>query len=157
MKTWATPLLGAALAVSGMSFAENPTGLRPADSPRAAIEAANAAISAALARGDSAALAHMFDVHGTLMPPGNEPVRGIEAIQKAVQGMVDSGIAGIDLKTLEVYAQGRTATEVGEYQLKDKSGKVLDHGKYIVIWRHVGSEWKLLRDMSSSNVTPPKS
>ena len=27
------------------------------------------------------------------------------------------------------------------YELRDKAGKVLDHGKYIVIWRREGGNW----------------
>jgi hypothetical protein len=35
--------------------------------------------------------------------------------------------------------------------LHDKGGKVLDQGKYIVIWRHTGAKWMLMRDMFSTN------
>ena len=45
----------------------------------------------------------------------------------------------------------------GEYALLDKAGKTLDRGKYIVIWKQEGGDWKLLRDMFSSNQPPPKS
>ena len=83
--------------------------------------------------------------------------RGSEAIAKFWQSAFASGVAAIELKTVEVYGQDTTATEVGEYALRDKVGKVLDRGKYIVIWRHDDGQWKLLRDMFSSNVPPPKS
>jgi hypothetical protein len=33
---------------------------------------------------------------------------------------------------------------------------VLDHGKYIVVWRNADGKWKLLRDLFSTNVPPPK-
>jgi ketosteroid isomerase-like protein len=60
---------------------------------------------------------------------------GRDAIQKVWQGMVDSGVAGATLTTTEVAAAGGgTAYEVGRYELTDKSGKSIDHGKYIVIW-----------------------
>jgi uncharacterized protein (TIGR02246 family) len=123
---------------------------------RSSIEAANAAFSAAAAKGDGAALAGLYAADGQVMPAGSEPIRGTAAIQKFWQGALDSGIAGIELKTVEVFAQGATATEVGQYELHDKAGKVLDHGKYVVVWRHEGGKWKLLRDMFSSNVPPAK-
>ncbi len=72
------------------------------------------------------------------MPAGSHVIRGTDAIQKFWQGALDSGIAGIGLKTLEVFDHGSTATEVGQYELRDKAGKVLDHGKYIVVWRREG-------------------
>jgi ketosteroid isomerase-like protein len=121
---------------------------------RSAIQAANAEFSATAAKGDSVALAALYAADGQVMPAGSDPIRGTEAIQKFWQGAINSGIAGIGLKTIEVFAQGSTATEVGQYELRDKAGKVLDHGKYIVIWRRDGDKWKLLRDMFSTNVAP---
>jgi uncharacterized protein (TIGR02246 family) len=127
-----------------------------ADGVKSAIEAANAQFSAAAAKGDGAALAALYSADGQVMPAGSDPIRGAEAIQKFWQGALDSGIAGVGLKTVDVFGHGPTATEVGEYELRDKAGKVLDHGKYIVIWRHSDGAWKLLRDMFSTNVSPPK-
>jgi ketosteroid isomerase-like protein len=127
-----------------------------ADGVRSAIEAADAVFSAAAAKGDGAGLAALYAAEGQVMPAGSEPIRGTAAIQKFWQGALDSGIAGVGLKTLEVFAQGATATEVGQYELRDKAGKVLDHGKYVVVWRHEGGKWKLLRDMFSTNVPPAK-
>jgi uncharacterized protein (TIGR02246 family) len=127
-----------------------------ADGVKAAIEAANARFSAAAAKGDGAALASLYSSEAQVMPPGSAPVRGTEAIQKFWQGAFDSGVAAVDLKTLEVFGHGPTATEVGEYELHDKTGKPLDHGKYIVVWQHADGQWKLLRDMFSTNVPPPK-
>jgi|SRR5580692_6172756 uncharacterized protein (TIGR02246 family) len=127
-----------------------------ADDTKGAIGAANSQFSAAAAKGDGAALAALYSPDGQVMPPGSEPIRGKDAIQKFWQGALDSGVAAIGLKTLEVFGHGPTATEVGEYELRDKAGKVLDHGKYIVVWRHADGKWTLLRDMFSTNVAPPK-
>jgi len=127
-----------------------------ADGVRAGIEAANAQFSAAAAKGDGAALAALYSTDGQVMPAGSAPIRGTEAIQKFWQGALDSGIAAVGLKTVDVFGRGATATEVGEYELRDKAGKVLDHGKYIVIWGHLDGTWKLLRDMFSTNVPPAK-
>lgn len=134
-------------------------GLTPAahaDGVKAAIEAANARFSAAAAKGDGAALAALYSPEGQVMPAGSEPIRGTAAIQKFWQGALDSGVAAIGLKTIEVFGHGPTATEVGEYELRDKAGKSLDHGKYIVVWQHADGRWKLLRDMFSTNVPPSK-
>jgi len=127
-----------------------------ADGVKAAIEAANAQFSAAVVKGDGAALATLYSPDGAVMPAGSDPIRGTAAIKKFWQEGLDSGIAAIDLKTIEVFGQGPTATEVGQYELRDKAGKVLDHGKYIVIWQYAAGKWRLLRDMFSTNVPPPK-
>jgi uncharacterized protein (TIGR02246 family) len=127
-----------------------------ADDVKGAIEAANSQFSAAAARGDGAALAALYSPDGQVMPAGSDPIRGAEAIQKFWQGALDSGVAAIGLKTVEVFGRGPTATEVGEYELHDKAGKLLDHGKYIVVWRHADGKWQLLRDMFSTNGASPK-
>jgi uncharacterized protein (TIGR02246 family) len=127
-----------------------------ADGVKAAIEAANVQFSAAAAKGDGAALAALYSPDGQVMPAGSDPIRGVEAIQKFWQGALDSGVAAIGLKTVEVFGQGSKATEVGEYELHDKAGKVLDHGKYIVVWQHANGKWALLRDMFSTNAPPNK-
>jgi len=127
-----------------------------ADGVRSAIEAANAQFSAAAAKGDGAGLAALYAADGQVLPAGSDVIRGRDAIQKFWQSALDSGIAGVGLKTLEIFGQSPTVTEVGQYELSDKAGKVLDHGKYIVIWRREGGHWKLLRDMFSTNVPAPK-
>ncbi len=127
-----------------------------ADGTKVAIEAANGEFSAAAAKGDGAALAALYTPDGQVMPAGSNPIRGAEAIQKFWQGALDSGVAAVGLRTIEVFGHGPTATEVGEYELRDKGGKALDHGKYIVVWQRVDGKWKLLRDMFSTNVPPPK-
>ncbi len=127
-----------------------------ADGVRSAIEAANAQFGAIVAKGDGAGLAALYSKEAQVMPAGSDPIRGTDAIQKFWQGALDSGIAGVSLKTIDVYGHGPTATEVGEYELRDKAGKVLDHGKYIVVWTHADGKWQLLRDMFSTNVPPPK-
>ena len=127
-----------------------------ADGVRSEIDAANAQFTALAAKGDGAGLASLYASDGQVLPAGGDPIKGPQAIQKFWQGALDSGIAGIGLTTIEVFGHGPTATEVGKYELRDKAGKVLDHGKYIVVWRHEGSKWKLLRDMFSTNVPPVK-
>ena len=127
-----------------------------ADGVKAGIEAANSKFSETAAKGDGAALAALYSSDGQVMPAGSDPIRGTDAIQKFWQGALDSGVAEVSLKTIEVYGHGPTATEVGDYELRDKTGKVLDHGKYVVIWRQTDGKWKLLRDMFSTNVPASK-
>jgi ketosteroid isomerase-like protein len=123
---------------------------------RDAIQSTNAKFSSLFAKGDEAGVTALYAADAAVMPAGSEPVRGTQAIQKFWQGGIDSGVVGVEVKTVEVYEGGKTATEVGQYRLLDKAGKTLDSGKYIVIWKQEGGDWKLFRDMFSSNQPPPK-
>jgi uncharacterized protein (TIGR02246 family) len=122
---------------------------------RAQIEAADATFTAAAAKGDSAAIASLYTLDGQVMPAGSEPIHGRQAIEKFWRGALNSGIASVELETLEVFGQGASATEVGRYELHDKTGKTLDSGKFVVIWRREHGQWRLLRDMFSTNLPLP--
>src|SRR5678815_5270361 len=77
-----------------------------AEEPRASIEAGNKQWEAALKKGDGAAIAALYTPNAQLLPAGSEVVSGTAAIQKFWQGVVDSGIRGAKLTTLEVDAHG---------------------------------------------------
>ena len=124
-----------------------------ADAVSDGIKAANAQFGAAAAKGDAAGIAALYTDDALLMPAGSENISGTAGIMKFWQGALGSGVGNVMLKTVEVYGHGATATEVGEYSLSDKSGKQLDHGKYVVVWRRVAGQWKLHRDMFSTNVS----
>jgi uncharacterized protein (TIGR02246 family) len=120
---------------------------------RMQIEAADVAFAAAAAKRDSAALATLYTEDAQIMPSGTEPLQGRHAIQQFWRGALESGIAKVDLQTLEVFGLGIIATEVGHYELHDKTGTMLDSGKYIVIWRYEDGRWKLHRDMFSTDLS----
>ena len=130
-------------------------GFAAAQDARAAIEAGNKQFMAAFARGDAAAVAALYTSTAQALPPGGDFAKGPAAIQADFQGAIDSGIKEIVLDILEVEAHGDTATEVGAWTAKGKDGAVLDHGKYIVIWKKEQGRFKLHRDIWNSS-QPPK-
>src|SRR5271170_4091272 len=99
-------LIAAALSVPLVAFLMQPAH---AEGVRSDIEAANAEFSAAAAKGDGAALAALYAADGQVMPAGSDPIKGTDAIKKFWQGALDSGIAGIELTTVEVFGHGPTA------------------------------------------------
>ena len=122
---------------------------------REAIEAANAKFMATFNSGDAAGVAALYTEEGQLLPPNAGFMKGKEAIQAFWQGAMDMGIAEARIYTLEVEAHGDTAIEVSKYTLHAASGQELDAGKFIVIWKQEGEQWKLHRDIfNSSNPAP---
>jgi ketosteroid isomerase-like protein len=83
-------------------------------------------------------------------------VRGREAIARMWQAVIDSGVKGVTLTTLEVEAAGDIACEVGTYRLTGDGGTVLDAGKYVVVWKKEDGAWKLHRDIWNSSVPSAK-
>jgi uncharacterized protein (TIGR02246 family) len=118
-----------------------------ASESRSGIQASNENFTQAFARGDAATLASLYTDNAQLLPAQSDFVTGRSAIQRFWQSVMDMGINAAVLETLEVESADDTAYEVGRYTLKVVSGEVADTGKYLVIWRRQGGNWKLHRDI----------
>ena len=123
-----------------------------ADATRDGIDAGNAQFVSMLAKNDAVGVTALYTEDAKIMPAGSDNIKGSAAILKFWQGALGAGLGGAKMTTLEVHGRGATATEVGEYEMMDKTGKSIDHGKYIVVWKHEGSKWKMHRDMFSTSV-----
>jgi len=123
---------------------------------RAAVEAGNKKFSAAVTKGDAAALASLYTTDAEAFPPNSDFVKGRAAIQAMWKGVLDTGVTGAELATTEVEAQGTFASEVGTYVIKLKDGTVADRGKYVVVWKKVGGQWLLHRDIWNTSQPAPK-
>ena len=123
---------------------------------RADIVAANEKFVAAFSRGDEAAIASLYGKDGQVLPPHNQAISGKEAIQAFWKSVMNMGIKAAKLETLEVDNYGDTASELGKYSLQGEAGQEVDTGKYIVIWKLEGGQWKLHRDIWNSSRPAPK-
>lgn len=119
---------------------------------KATIEKLNDAFEAAFARGDGAAIAGMYAEDATLLPPGAEMVKGRAGIQAFWQEAM-KGVASAKLTTVDVQPLGpEAAQEIGSFTLTTKAQPPqMLAGKYVVIWRKIGNEWKLATDIWNAN------
>ncbi len=124
------------------------------DDVRSAIDAANRMWEAAASRSDGPGVAALYTDNGQLLPAQSDFVTGTEAIGQFWQAVFDSGVKGVSLVTVEIESHGDTAYEVGKLEIRGAGGKVLDHGKYVVIWKKEGTSWKLHRDIWTTSVVP---
>jgi uncharacterized protein (TIGR02246 family) len=141
--------------VAAISAAAGAAGAQDA-AVRAAIEAGNKKFSAAVAKADAAVVASLYTTDAEALPPNSAAVKGRPAIEAMFKGIFDSGVTGIELTAAEVEAQGPLASEVGTYVVTLKDGTVADRGKYVVVWKKVGGQWLLHRDIWNSNQPLPK-
>ena len=121
---------------------------------QAAIVAANENFMATFNRGDAAGMGDLYTENGQLLPTGSDFITGKMAIQTFWQGAMDMGITTAKLETVEVEGHGDTAIEIGKYTLSGEAGNVMDSGKYVVILKQEGGQWKLHRDIWNSSLTP---
>ena len=121
-----------------------------------AIAAANENFMATFKRGDAAGMAALYTENGQLLPPNSDFVTGRQAIQALWQSVMDMGIKDAKLETVEFEGHGDTAIEVGKYTLSGEGGQVMDSGKFVVIWKQEGGQWKLHRDIWNSSMPAPE-
>jgi uncharacterized protein (TIGR02246 family) len=122
---------------------------------RSRIEEVNAQFGAAVSRGDTTAVTALYTDDAVVLPPNAEIVRGKQAIKGLFDGMMQQmGIPQLTLETNEVEEIGDTANEIGQYTLKFQPAggeSVTDIGKYVVIWKREGDDWKLHVDIWNTN------
>jgi uncharacterized protein (TIGR02246 family) len=115
---------------------------------RATIEKLNDAWTAAFNKGDAAAVAAMYTEDAYLLPPGTDIVKGRAGIE-AFWGQAAQQLGDMKLMTIDVLPLGSgAAREIGTITFKTKSQPPQEIGrKYVVVWRKVGSDWKLATDI----------
>lgn len=138
-----------------VSFSCAPPQSDTTEEARAGIADTNAAFMAAVAGGNAAGIAACYTEDGEILPPNGASVQGRAGIEETFAGLLASGVSALTLESTEVEGHGDSAYEVGRYELQDAGQSVIDTGKYIVIWKKVGEEWKLHRDIWNSDQPVP--
>jgi ketosteroid isomerase-like protein len=110
-----------------------------------------------VANQDAAALASLYHDEGRFLPPNMEPAEGPEAIQGAMQVLLDMGARSLDIEPLDVREAGELTIEYGRYTLGIEAGgqQLTDVGKYVVVHQQAGDgSTKILLDCFNSNLPP---
>lgn len=116
---------------------------------RAAIEVAGRELAAAVARGDAPAIASWYSEDARVYMPLWGEFRGRSAIERHWRDVFDAGIRDCTFQTLEVQGTGEAAYEIGQYLLREASGRVVARGKYMSLWKHENDVWLIHRDIAS--------
>ena len=105
---------------------------------------------------DSAAIAQLYTEDGAVMPP-NAPIgKGRAAIQQTWASMMNT--PGFELtfapEQIVLSGSGDMALDRGTDRLTVTPGgrAQTDTGKYVVVWRKVGGEWKAAADIFNSDL-----
>ena len=105
---------------------------------------------------DAPAIAQMYTEDGAFMPPNATIGKGRSAIQQSWAAMMNT--SGFELtfapEQIVVSSSGDLALDRGTYHLvvAPDGTKHIDTGKYVVVWRKVGGEWKAAADIINSDL-----
>jgi uncharacterized protein (TIGR02246 family) len=117
---------------------------------RPAVESGGKEFMAAFDAKDSARVGSLYAMDAIAFPPNSEMVKGRDAIQTFWKGIMDAGMKAT-VEVVETESEGNLGVEVGKYTILDASGKTVDEGKYVVVWKNEGG-WKLYRDIWNTNM-----
>ena len=105
---------------------------------------------------DASSIAQLYAEDGAVMPP-NAPIgKGRAAIQQTWASLMQ--LPGFDLtftpEQIIVSSSGDMALDRGTYRLTvaPKGTAQTDTGKYVVVWRKIGGEWKAAADIFNSDL-----
>jgi ketosteroid isomerase-like protein len=111
--------------------------------------------------GDVETVVSLYDEHAVLLPPGAPGASGRAAIRAFfAKDIAASAKEGFKF-SLGAKSDGGVSGEMGwasgTYEVRDKSGHVVDTGKYLSVSVKKGSKWLYLRDTWNSDGAPPAS
>ena len=153
-------LVAASVAISSFMIACNspkPPAIAVFDitAAKKEIEQADSNFMNFLSKGDSVGLANCYTADAKFMGSNVPAVAGRNNIQSVVAGLINAGVAKLDLKLLDVWGTEALVAEEGEMTLTTKDGTQIDKGKYIVLWKKEDGKWKLFRDIFNSDLPVP--
>ena len=104
--------------------------------------------------GDAKGLASLYTEDAHLMPPNHPVVAGRAAIEEFWTAVMSFGLTA-KLTTKKAEAYGKVAVEEGSGVLY-AGDAVVDEIKYVLEWKKVKGEWKINKDIYSSNNPLPE-
>lgn len=101
---------------------------------------------------DSVELATCFSKDGKLMISDTPAIEGRDDIMKYFAAMMRNGIKSFEIKSNTIWGDSSLLAEEGTYEMADVNNNKVDKGKYIVLWKPEGGNWKMYRDMYTSDL-----
>jgi len=117
-----------------------------------------AEFTAAFSAKDPARIAALFAEDGVLMPANRPAVSGRAGIEAWFTQSFSRGVSGISLSPLDQGVSGDLAYDAGGYELTVDlpSGRSITvKGKYLVLLKKVGGQWKVAYDIDNTDAPPP--
>jgi ketosteroid isomerase-like protein len=112
------------------------------------------ALEQAITNHDLKASVAVFADDAQILPQHGPVVRGHQEIEAYLQDTITPN-AQYDTDTEMTLVSGDLAVEQGRYRIRNvRRGSDVEEGKYLNVWRLVGSEWKLYRMIYNTDVEP---
>jgi ketosteroid isomerase-like protein len=121
------------------------------NNPAEAIDAVTQRFLRLFALNDVAAIAGCYTEDAQLLVANMNVIRGRAAIGSVFKFTAGAGHT-LEFQQHELEVHGATAIALGRYIRRRGDGSLFDDGKYVVVWKRVGADWKIHRDMFSTSL-----
>jgi ketosteroid isomerase-like protein len=121
------------------------------DNPAEAIDAATQRFLRLFALNDAAGIAACYTEDAQMLVANMNVIRGRAAIQSVFKFTAGAGHT-LAFQQDELEVHGATAVAIGRYIRRRGDGSLFDDGKYMVLWKRVGADWQIHRDMFSTSL-----
>jgi ketosteroid isomerase-like protein len=147
----------AATEKTGANTTTDTTAAAPFDLAKARewIESDNAKFVEEAKKGDSNALAAHYASDAWLMFSNMEPMKGSD-IAKGWGGAIRMGMKDLKVNTVDLIGNAELLAETGMFEVYGEGNKLIDKGKYVVIWKPENGAWKIYRDIGNTSMPPHK-
>jgi len=122
---------------------------------RTFIDSVNNKFSQEVASGDSVGLASNYWPDAELLLDNSDVVKGKD-IQASWSAFIQMGVKQMNFTTTDIAGTSSFIIETGNYEIKGGQNKLLDRGKYVVVWEKRMGEWKLYRDIGNTSLPSAK-
>lgn len=89
------------------------------------------------------------------LPPHHEAVHGRDSIRQYLQMPLSHGVSELAFDVTYIKQSGAVAWDVGTYRMSvplSDGTRREDHGKYLTVWKRVGTKWLIAADAWSSDL-----
>jgi ketosteroid isomerase-like protein len=121
------------------------------DVVRQEINNANQLFGQAFVKGDSVTMVSLYHSEARLFPPNAAMMSDRSEMGRLVAGIPRGTFQRVQLTTTDVIGGQDLVVETGTYEMADAS-KVLEKGKYIVVWKQENGRWRIYRDIWNSDM-----
>jgi ketosteroid isomerase-like protein len=112
------------------------------------------ALEQAITNHDLKASVAVFAEDAQILPQHGPAVRGHQEIEAYLQDTITPN-GQYDTDTEMTLVSGNLAIEQGRYRIRNvRRGSDVEEGKYVNVWRRVGTDWKLYRMIYNTDVEP---
>jgi uncharacterized protein (TIGR02246 family) len=113
-----------------------------------------------VAKKDAEGAVALYAPDATMLSPDAPAAKGIDAIRAVWVGFVKTPGAAINIvpEKIDIAAAGDIATDVGRaiLEMDSPQGHLKVPLEYVVVWRKINGQWKIMYDVSNSETPAAK-